>query len=88
MKQYFQRAAESDLGEGMAYLEINDGWPSRQVEVYGEVWRWGDAEHREWLADQPFSELGLEAEHAMPPEAFERLWQEALRRWPAAMCAN
>lgn len=85
MKQYFQHAAESDLGEGMAYLEISDGWPSRQVEVYGEVWRWGDDAHREWLADQPFSELELEAEHAMSAEAFERLWQEALRRCPATV---
>ncbi|MBN8469540.1 hypothetical protein JYJ95_23810 [Corallococcus exiguus] len=85
MKQYFQHAAESDLGEGMAYLEIIDGWPSRQVEVYGEVWRWGDAEHPEWLADQPFSELALDDEDAMSSEAFEHLWREALRRGPAAV---
>ena len=83
-KRYFKHEAESDLGEGMAYLEISDGWPTRQVEVYGERWRWGDAAHDEWLADQPFEALELTEEHAIPNEEFERVWQEATRRPPSA----
>lgn len=80
MKRYFKREAESDLGAGMAYLEITDNWPSRQVEVYGDAWRWADEAHNEWLADQPFEVLELSHEHAIPVEEFERVWQEAQRR--------
>lgn len=82
MRQYFQRDAESELGAGTAYIEVNDGWPSRQVEVYGETWRWGDETHPEHLADQPFEVLGLGDEHAISAEEFERTWQEALKRCP------
>ena len=49
VKRYFKHEAESELGAGMEFI---DGWPSRQVEVYGEVRRWADEVHNEWLADQ------------------------------------
>lgn len=83
MKKYFKREAESDLGAGVAYLEVTDGWPSRQVEVYGDTWRWADEANKEWLADQPFEVLDLGDEHAIATEEFERVWQEATRRCPS-----
>lgn len=82
MKRYVKREAESDLGAGMAYMELTDDWPSRQVEVCGDAWRWADEAHNEWLADQPFHVLELSDEHAISVEEFERVWQEAQRRCP------
>jgi hypothetical protein len=82
MKRYFRHEAESDLGAGIAYIEITDGWPSRQVEVYGDTWRWGDEAHNERLADQPFEVLELGDQHAITATEFERAWEEALRRCP------
>ena len=84
MKRYFKHDAESDLGEGVAYMEITDGWPSRQVEVYGEKWRWADEAHNELLADQPFEVLELGQEHEIQADEFEQAWQEALKRCPPA----
>ena len=83
MSRFFKHEAESWEGwEGMAYLEISDGWPVRQVEVYGEVWTAGDEEHNEFLADQPFEVLGLEKEHEIRREEFEAIWNEAMKRCP------
>lgn len=82
MKRYFKHEAESELGAGTAYMEIADSWPSRQVEVYGEMWRWGDEAHSQYLADQPLDVLGLGDEHSISAEEFEQVWQEALRRCP------
>jgi hypothetical protein len=59
MKKFFKHHAESDLGEGLAYMEFTEDQPTRQVEVYGQRWRWGDAEHNRWLADQPLGVLEL-----------------------------
>ena len=81
MKRYYKHEAESDLGEGTAYMEITDGWPSRQVEVYGDEWRWGDDDHDEHLADQPFDVLELSDEHSISEEEFEQVWREAQKRW-------
>jgi hypothetical protein len=80
MKRYFKHDAESDAGEGIAYLELTDNWPSRQVEIYGEVVRCGDEAHPEHLADQPFDELGLSDEHEISAEEFERVWAVAIAR--------
>ena len=80
MKRYFKREAESDLGAGMAYLEITNGWPSRQVEVYGATWRWADEAHPEDLADQPLDVLELDEEQEISSEEFERVWKEALEQ--------
>jgi hypothetical protein len=82
VKTYFRREAESELGCGSFYVEIIDGWPRRQVEVYGGEWRWGDLAHPEHLADQPVEVLDLTEEHAMTANEFERLWEEAQRRCP------
>jgi hypothetical protein len=80
MKRYFKHDAESELGEGTAYLEITDDWPSRQVEVYGQDWFWGDETRRDFLADQPFGALELGEEHEISAEEFEMVWMEAHMR--------
>ncbi len=82
MKQYFKHRAESDLGEGIVYIEMTNGWPSRQVEVYGDEWRGADEKRNEWLADQPLDELGLEPKHEIGASEFESIWREALKRCP------
>lgn len=80
MKLYFKHDGESEWGAGVAYLEFTDGWPSRQAEVYGHIWCWGDVAHPDRLADQPLERLGLEAVHAITAEEFERAWEEARSR--------
>jgi hypothetical protein len=82
MTNYFKREAESKHGEGMAYSEVTDGWPARQVEVYGEVWRWADQDHKEGLADQPLEVLGLTEKDSISKEEFEQIWQEAKTKCP------
>ena len=80
MKRYFKHEAESELGVGMAYLEITNDWPSRQVEVYGPTWRWADGVHPEYLADKPLEALELGEEHEISSEDFDRVWNEALEQ--------
>ena len=82
MKRCFKREAESELGAGTACIEVTNGWPSRQVEVYGKTWRWGDETHPEHLADQPLDVLELLDEHAISAEEFEQAWREAIKRCP------
>jgi hypothetical protein len=79
-KQYFKGEAESELGVGTAYLEITNGWPSRQVEVYGTSWRWGDEVHPEYLGDQPLDAVDLAEKYEISSAEFERVWSEALER--------
>lgn len=81
MKRFYKHDAESDLGAGTAYLEIIEGWPTRQVEVYRGGCRWADKEHNKWLADQPFEVLELDASHEIDAEEFEAVWRE-VRRCP------
>jgi hypothetical protein len=81
MKRYFKHPAESEFGEGTVFFEITDDWPSRQVEAYGDEWRWGDEQHKEFLADKPFEALELHDEHAIEAREFEKAWQEGRRRW-------
>jgi hypothetical protein len=84
MKRYYRRQSESDLGEGVAYLEFDGELAQRQVEIYGD--RWFDSRteyHPEigpGLVDQPLSEIGLADEDEIPAEEFERVWREAMRR--------
>ena len=79
-RKHFKHDAESDLGVGTAFLEVTDGWPSRQVEVYGETWLWGDEDHPDNLADQPLDVLDLGAEHEIAQGEFEQAWTQALTR--------
>ncbi len=71
LKRYFRHQAESDLGEGIAYIEFSDGWPVRQVEIYGEHWRCADEHDNEWLADRPLDQVGLEPEDKIIQTEFE-----------------
>ena len=82
MRRHIKHEAESDLGPGVVYIEFTDDEPTRQVEVYGDVWLWGDSKHLEYLADRCYGELGLSEEHDIPQAEFERVWEEALRRCP------
>ena len=85
MTQHYRRAAESDLGAGVVYIEAVDGWPVRQVEIYGETWRWADDEHPEWLADQPLDVLDLGVGDAISKREFEDVWKEAMQRCPPSL---
>lgn len=77
MSKFYKHYAESDLGEGIAYLEIVQGWAVRQVEVYGTTYIFGDEIHPDHLADQPFSELGLGQQDEITKEEFEKIWMKA-----------
>jgi hypothetical protein len=84
MKRYFKHEGESNLGLGMVYLEFNDNWASRQVEIYGDKWFISNATyHPETgglaLCDQPLSELDLEEEHEISNNEFENIWNQALK---------
>lgn len=85
MKRYYKHEAESEHGHGVAYMEVTGRWPTRQVEVYGDIWYWGDEAHRQYLADQPIEYLELRDEHAIGVDEFEQHWQEALRRCPPTL---
>lgn len=82
MKHYYKREAESEFGEGVAYIEIDGDWPSRQVEIYGDTWLRGDESRLERLADQPFAVLELGPEYQIEEAEFERIWREAVERCP------
>lgn len=82
MKRWFKRDAESEYGAGIAYLESSDGWPSRQVEIYGGVWLWGDSDHPRHLGDQPIEVFDFKAEHEISADEFEQVWREAQKRCP------
>ena len=84
MKRYFKRDAESELGNGVVYLEFQDDWPTRQIEIYGDRWF---SSHKGYhpelgpaLADQPLSVLELGEEFEITSEEFETAWNEALTR--------
>ncbi len=76
MKQYFKHIAESDIGEGIAYIEVTNNWVSRQVEVYGKQYIWADEKNNERLSDQPLSELGLKHDDEITQDEFEKVWKE------------
>ncbi len=83
MKRYFKHEAESDLGAGGAYLEIDGEWAVRQVERYSGRWFCSNKEYHPEigpaLADQPLSELELKPEHEISADEFEAVWEEAMK---------
>ncbi|MGB8343358.1 MAG: hypothetical protein WCD86_00660 [Ktedonobacteraceae bacterium] len=83
MKRYFKHRAETDLGIGIAYIEFEDEWASRQVEIYGDRWFCSTvAYHPEigpGLSDQPLSVLGLTPADEITQHEFEVIWQESLK---------
>ncbi|MEH1820911.1 MAG: hypothetical protein V7L31_17840 [Nostoc sp.] len=85
MKLYFKHEAESDLGMGIAYIEFDGDWASRQVEIYGDKWFLSNTVyHPETrgmaLCDQPLSETCLGTEHEISESEFELVWSEALKK--------
>jgi hypothetical protein len=82
--RHFKHDADSELGAGVVYLEIDDEWASRQVEVYGDTWRWADEANPTGLADQSVDDLGLDETSAIPATEFETAWQRALERFGRA----
>jgi hypothetical protein len=83
MKRYFKHEADIGFGSGMAYFEFDGKDPTRQVEVYGELWLSLLEDYYPGigpgLGDQPLSELNLGTEHEISKEEFEEVWQEALK---------
>ncbi len=85
MKRYFKREADIGLGPGVAYVEFDGEWATRQVEIYGERWLSSlDSYHDDigpGLVDQPLSLLGFEPEHEISQAEFEEIWAEMVRRY-------
>jgi hypothetical protein len=83
MKRYYKHDAESEVGLGVAYLEFDGEWATRQVEIYGDCWFCSmKAYHPEIgpaLIDQPFSVLELQPEQEITSEEFEVIWEKALK---------
>lgn len=81
MTKYYKHWAESELGEGSAFMEVVDDEVKRQVEVYGESLIWcdetGQSDDRFMLADQPASVMGFEPEHEIAAAEFEEAWRKA-----------
>ncbi|MGR6922411.1 hypothetical protein ACU635_49865 [[Actinomadura] parvosata] len=79
MKRYFRHEAESDLGEGIAYLEFDGQWVSRQLEIYEDgVFRGTASDSPDMMTDQPLEELGLTEEHEISAEEFNEAWHQHL----------
>ena len=78
---YYKHWAESELGEGTAFIEAVDDVIVRQVEVYGSTFIWcdhfGQSNPRFMLADQPISAIGLTSEHEISAAEFEDMWKKA-----------
>jgi hypothetical protein len=79
--RHFKYDAESELGTGVVYIEISDDWASRQVEVYGDTWRWADEANPTGLPDQSIVDLELDETSAIPAADFDRAWEQALARF-------
>lgn len=79
--QHFKHFAESDFGEGIAFMEAVGDEIVRQVEIYGSTLAWcdrnGQSDERFMLADQPLSALGLGPEHEISAAEFEAAWSQA-----------
>jgi hypothetical protein len=81
MKRYFKHRAESEVGIGMAYIEFEDEGATRQVEVYNDRCFCSNRDYHPeigpGLMDQPLSSLGLQSEHEISQEEFEKIWSKA-----------
>ena len=82
--RHFKHDAESELGNGVVYLEITDDWASRQVEVYGETWHWADEVNPTALTEQSIDDLDPDATHAITAADFDDVWAQALERFGRA----
>ncbi len=81
MKQYLKFPAESKLGIGTQYVELdNDGWAIRQAECYGGRW-FNSKQHNHSelggiaLCDQQFTDSHIKPEHIISLEEFDSIWK-------------
>ncbi len=85
MMRYFKHEAESDLGFGIAYVEFEDEWASRQVEIYDGRWFCSLEDYHDeiglGLSDPPLSDAELGLEYKISKEDFESIWAEAEARY-------
>ena len=84
MKSYYRYEGESDLGEGTVFIEVSEGLVTRQVEVYGTVWLWGDTYYNCHLAELPARELELSDDERISIREFEDVWTRARTEHPTA----
>jgi hypothetical protein len=81
MKRYIKIPAESDLGEGVIYFEIEGEWAVRQVQRYGNRWFRSDRDYHPEiglaLTDQPFSEEEIASAEEISGDEFEDAWRGA-----------
>jgi hypothetical protein len=79
--KYYKHWAESELGEGVAFMEAVGDMIVRQVEIYGDEALWSDQrgqkDERFMLADQAPSAIDLRSEHEVTAEEFEAAWRKA-----------
>jgi len=79
--RYFKHLAESELGEGIAFMEVIGNAVVRQVEIYGSSYFWcdqsGQSDKRFMLADQPLNFLDLSPEDEITAAEFEEAWNRA-----------
>ncbi len=80
--KYYKHKAESELGEGLIYLEIDEnGYVNRQVEIYGTYIFWADAkdqkDDRFIVADQKIDVSCFNVTNKINREKFDRLWKDA-----------
>ena len=79
--KHFKNWAESELGEGIAFIEAVGNNIVRQVEIYDSTFVWcdqsGQSDDRFMLADQPLSSLGLGPENEITAAEFEDAWSKA-----------
>jgi hypothetical protein len=85
MKRYFKyELDDTGLGANVIYMEFEDEWPTRQVEIYGGRWFSSLEDYHPdlgpGLSDQPLSRMGLESEKEVCKDEFEKTWAEAVRR--------
>jgi hypothetical protein len=85
MKRYFKcEVDDANLGKGVTYIEFEDEWPTRQVEIYGGRWYSSLEDYHPdlgpGLADQPLSTMGLGSEDEISASEFEQVWLEAVRK--------
>jgi hypothetical protein len=84
MKRYFKcRAAlvaPPGQGEGVAYLEFDNEWATRRVDIYENRQVSSLSDYQEMgpaLCDQPLSRAPIDAQDAISRADFESVWRQA-----------
>jgi hypothetical protein len=85
MKWFMYETEPIEYGEGIAYIEADEGEDLvlKQVEVYGDTLTWAtrnaESEPAFEIADVPLSEHVLGSDDEVSGEEFERMWKRARR---------